>query len=238
MKDGHRRPPLFPETAWGTVLAARGGNAAEAALALDDLCQRYWQPVRLFFRGAGCPDAETEDITQEFFASFLARGGFSKADPARARLRTFMKSAAWRFLCSHWRKKSAARRSATQVPLDGLPAAEEPSAPPEMAGRSYERDWALTVIDRALHRLRHSYEERGRAALFDAMRTALMPTPGSIPATDALAPLGLTGPQARVAVHRARQRLARAVREEVAATVAQSEDIDDEIRHLFASLQG
>ena len=46
----------------------------------------------------------------------------------------------------------------------------------------------------------------------------------------------MTEGAARVAVHRLRRRLGALLREEVAHTVAEPKDLDDEIRHLLAVL--
>lgn len=213
-----------------------GESAPAAKAALDTLCTLYWEPVRRYLRALGCPEGDVADVTQEFFATFLRRGGFERADPALAKLRTFIKLAAGNFLANHWRNRAALKRGGgvTHENLDDLP--ELAAEKQEEAGMAYDREWAEAVLDRALAKVAADYATRGRTAVFEAVKGGLLragslPDPGRVAAD-----LGVSEPQVRLAVHRARQRLAEALREEVACTVETPAEVEDEVRYLVGVL--
>jgi len=198
--------------------------------ALEVLCATYWQPVRQYLTGLGCPGSDAADVTQEFFASFLRGDGFTAADPAAGRLRTLLKQAAKNHLFSHWRRVMAAKRGGGAAPAP-LEAAEHAAAHAQ-AEALYDRDWAVAVLDGALRRLEQSYEERGRGHVFQVIKTGLL-RPGGMPDDQAAAvELGIAESQVRLAVFRARQRLHALLREEVALTV-EAREVDDEVRYLL-----
>jgi len=226
--------PLFPLTAWTLVRRLQAGETAtDAEAALDSLCTTYWEPVRRYLRALGCTENDAADVTQEFFASFLRKNGFERADPELAKLRTFIKMAAGNFLANHWRYRSALRRGGGTVPesMDAVPelAQEERS----LAELAYDREWAQAVLGRALSRMADSYASRGRGAVFEAVKGGLL-RPGGLANSPAVAvQLGISESQVRLAVHRARQRLAEALRAEVTATVEDEADAEDEVRYLI-----
>ena len=226
---------LFPRTAWTLVRAVQaGGDAGAAHAALESLCEIYWRPVAKYLRALGCGDAE--DVAQEFFMSFLRTGGFEKADPERARLRTFIKHAAGNFLWNHRRHAAAQRRGGGQenIPLED--ALEIPSPQRGEAERAYDREWAQTVFRRALQSLGDGYRSRGKGAFFDTIKYGLLRQGGVADAPEVAAKLGISEAQVRLAVHRARQRLADALRREVAAVVDGEGEVEAELRYLTGLL--
>jgi hypothetical protein len=112
------------------------------------------------------------------------------------------------------------------VPLDLVLAERELPAAPEPAEEAFEREWALGLMDRALERLRAEYEDgprKGRAEVvlrFFALAEA--PT-----YTEAAAACGMTVPQWKATLHRARARFREILREEVAATVEDDGEGED-----------
>jgi DNA-directed RNA polymerase specialized sigma24 family protein len=227
--------PLFPVTAWTLVRRVQQGGVPQSAQqALDSLCRTYWEPVRKYLIALGCREQDTADVTQDFFASFLRTGGFDKADPGIAKLRTFIKHAAGRFLQNHRRKLRAECRGSGQADasLDDIP--EPPAQDLALAAQSYDHDWAQTVLDRALTTLEQGYTARGKADVFAAIKTGLLRSGGVENAPAVALALGIPEAQVRLAVHRARQRLADALRAEVAATLEVGADADDEVRYLLS----
>jgi RNA polymerase sigma-70 factor (ECF subfamily) len=100
----------------------------------------------------------------------------------------------------------------------------------------FERRWALTLLDRAMARLRGEFASGGKSEMFEGIRQFLTGDnqPGAY--AQAAPALGMTAGALKVAVHRARRRFGGLVREEVAATLDRTEDIEDEIHHLLAAL--
>lgn len=72
----------FTTTHWSVVLAAHGA-APGAREALEALCRTYWCPIYAYVRRHGCPPEEAQDLTQDFFARFVANESFGQADPGQ-----------------------------------------------------------------------------------------------------------------------------------------------------------
>ncbi|MFC1603642.1 hypothetical protein ACFL5F_01320 [Planctomycetota bacterium] len=72
--------------------------------------------------------------------------------------------------------------------------------------------------------------------LFDRLKVYLGAERGTIPYKNLAVDLDMTEPAVRVAMHRLRQRYHELVREEIAQTVTTDEQIDEEIKDLFAAL--
>jgi RNA polymerase sigma-70 factor (ECF subfamily) len=127
------------------------------------------------------------------------------------------------------------------VPLEDLCVSEriemEPTDP-VTAEMIYERRWALTVLERVLSQLKDEYQAADNAALFDSLKELLPDEPGSSSQAEIAARLGMTENAVRQAFYRFRQRYQSLLREEIANTVATPGDIEDELRHLIAVLEG
>lgn len=229
-----QKKALFPDTAWTLVRRVQAGAEPQTAeAALDSLCKTYWEPVRRYLKALGCAEAETADVTQEFFASFLRNGGFERADPGLSKLRTFIKMASGHFLANHWRNRSALRRGGGLVPEDIAAMPEIMETERTLAEQAYDLAWAQAVLAAALEKLQAGYARRGRQEVFEEVKGALL-RPGGLENTAAAAArLGVPESQVRVAVHRARQRLAECLRAEVEATVEAGGDVDAEVRYLI-----
>jgi RNA polymerase sigma-70 factor (ECF subfamily) len=103
--------------------------------------------------------------------------------------------------------------------------------------KAYDRQWALTLLDQALKRLRTEFAEAGREKLFEEMKPFLTGDAPSQSHAEIAVKCGLTEGAVKVAVHRMRRRYRTLLREEVAQTVATPEEVDGEIRDLFAAFQ-
>jgi DNA-directed RNA polymerase specialized sigma24 family protein len=163
------------------------------------------------------------------------------ADRERGRFRTFLLTALSRFLANEWDKLRAQKRGgdAVLVPLQ-LDTAEtryghEPAdkCTPEQC---YERRWALTLLDTVLQRLRAEYETEGKEELFAALGGTLVGSRESQPYALLAARLSLNEGAIKVAVHRLRKRYRQLLREEISQTTASPEEVDEELRYLFAVL--
>lgn len=226
----------FPATMWSRVLRTRdSSDLGMARMALDQLCAAYWQPVAGYLCALGCPEQESEDVTQDFFATFLKRDGFQRAQPEQGRLRAYLKSAIRHHLY-HWRRDGAAlRRGGGQEPL-ALDADDAPDLPaPEMAEHQYDVQWALVVMERALSGLKDGYAKRGRLDIYEQLKpTLLIAEYGDV---SALAQeLGMTRGALAVEQHRARRRLAELLRAQVAETLDDAAEVDAELLYLLQVL--
>lgn len=231
----------FPPTRW-TVIVAAQGRGAEAKLALNELCGLYWQPVYAFLRRKGNSPADSEDLTQGFFAELLSRGSLDAVAEEKGRLRTFLLKAVTRHMIHEYEKTSAAKRGGGQALLSlDFERAEcnyhvEPghAITPEL---EFERQWALQLLDHALAEARCDAERNGRSALFEDLK-GLISLDATMVAYDEIANRhGLTEGAVKAAAHRLRQTFRNALRNAIAQTVAAEEEIEDEIRHLFEVFQ-
>lgn len=235
--------PVFATTRWSVVLAAGHGDSASARDALADLCQTYWYPLYAYARRRGHSPHDAQDLTQEFFARLLEGNWLARADRERGRFRSFLLSAMKHFLTNEWNRAHAQKRGGRKpiLSLNDDSAEQryrlEPvdTVTPEVL---FERGWAMALLEDVLARLEREYDREGKRDLLEAMRPALTVDRARICYHELAEKLGMTETAVRVAVHRLRQRYRRLIRAEVASTVADPEEVQEEMRHLFNILAG
>ena len=233
----------FVTTHWSVVLVATQAGTPQADQALATLCEKYWYPLYAFARRQGCSPHDAEDLTQAFFLHLLEKNSLAAADQARGRFRSFLLTAMRHFLINEWHRGQARKREGRHilVPLDADIAETRYVA--EMADNArpeklYDRNWAWALLDRVLARLRADEEAVGRGALYEQLKPALMGERLTLSYGEMAAGLKTTEEALRMAAVRLRRRFLKMLREEVSPTVASPEEIDEEIRHLLASLGG
>jgi RNA polymerase sigma-70 factor (ECF subfamily) len=230
---------MFATTRWSLVAAAGDPAAPESRQALADLCGQYWYPVYAYVRRRGYDRHKAEDLTQGFFARLLEKNDLAAADRTRGRFRSFLLAACQHFLANQFDHDTAKKRGGRQAPvrLDFAAADTRYAAEPAHADtpeKLFDRRWALDLLDRALSELRSEYEESGRGKLFDELKGCL--GGADVAYADLAGRLGLTEGAVKVAVHRLRQRYRDRLRAAIAETVGAPDDVDDEVRDLFAAL--
>ena len=102
--------------------------------------------------------------------------------------------------------------------------------------RLFERDWALTLLAAVFDALRREYDSQGKLAAFEAIKPVLEGGSVGLRYIEIATRLGITEGAVKVAVHRLRKRYKTLLREQIAATVDDEADVDDEIRALFDAL--
>jgi DNA-directed RNA polymerase specialized sigma24 family protein len=228
----------FPTTRWTLILSSQAGSEARRA-AVRDLLPHYWKPLYLHARRKGLSADRAEDAVQGFLLQLLQRDFLGALDPARGRFRSYLRTAFDRFLISEHQRASALKRGGgeTVVSLD-LEAAERSlalsSTPAETA---FDHEWAAVVMERALARLHAEFAEGKRRAGGGAVLRFFRLGDGEPPSyAEAAAQCGLSPPQFKAALHRARARFRELVREEVALTVGAEADVDAEMAELIGIL--
>ncbi len=231
----------FASTRWTVVLSAGDPSSPQAAIALETLCRAYWYPLYAYIRRLGHSPEDAQDLTQGFFAQLLERNLVAKADPERGRFRSFLLASLKRFLAHEWEKAGARKRGghARVIPLD-LDTAEtrcvRVAAPGDTPDQAFDHQWALALLDVVLSRLRKEYTDSGRDELFVGLKETLSGGRSEIPYRELAGRLGLSEGALKVAAHRLRRRYRELLREEIANTVAGPEEVEEELRHLFAAL--
>jgi RNA polymerase sigma-70 factor (ECF subfamily) len=241
----HRPGPAarpFATTRWSLVAAAGQGQSPEAQQALASLCQIYWYPLYAYARRRLPSAHDAQDLTQSFFAELLEKGYLQAADPRRGKFRSFLLTAFKHFLSRQRERANAQKRGGGRLPLSlDFQAGErryhlEPvdHATPETV---YERRWALALLEQALARLRQETADAGKERLFESLKGALAGEGPHESYARIAEGLGLSEQAVKVAVHRLRRRYQELLRDEIAQTVASPEEIDDELRDLFAAVR-
>lgn len=228
----------FHTTRWSVILSARGRNSRAAAQSLEALCRQYWPPLYAFLRHRGYREHDAQDLTQAFFARLLEKDWLAAADPARGRFRSFMLMAMKRFLARERDHSQAQKRGGgtLTIPIDDR--IECLLADPK--GRSpeslFHRQWAITVLQAVMARLRQEYREASREDDFVRLKECLAAERGTIDYESLGRQLGVRPVSARSKVHRMRSRFREIFRDEVADTVSDPSEVEDEIRELLSAL--
>ena len=231
----------FQTTHWSVVLAAGQRVTPQSAEALEKLCRTYWYPLYAYIRRQGYDAHDAQDLTQAFFARFLEKNYLGDVDRAKGKFRSFLLASLKHFLANEWDKARAKKRGGAQtfIPLDNGSAETRYGLEPahdETADKIYERRWALTLLDQVLARLQGEYVAAGKTRSFDELKVFLTGEKSSAPYSEVAAKLKLTEGAVKVAVHRLRHRYRELLRAEIAQTVGSPDEIDAELRHLFAAL--
>jgi RNA polymerase sigma factor (sigma-70 family) len=232
---------VFVTTRWTQVLAARGPSP-EARQALSDLCGAYYAPVVAFLRCRRRDPDEARELAHEFFAHVLERSAFTGADPERGRFRSYLLGALKHFLANRRAHELRAKRGAGAVhePLADEAGAAAGAIVADCSAPSpdavFDREWALSMLDRALAALARESEQAGTRREFETLKPWLTgENPGKTQA-EAAGRLGLSDGAVRVAIHRLRRRFRERVKAEIAQTVNEPADAADELRHLLAAV--
>lgn len=215
----------FGQTAWTVILKARDQKE------LGALVERYWKPCYFYIRRKGHDVEDSKDLTQGFFSDFIQRDALARVTKSKGKFRSFLLACLEHYLSNEYDRRKALKRGTKPLSLD-FEGAEEMllkagTATPE---HSYRREWAVGLIERALETLK---EEMG--GRFDALREYITAgQPGTL--KDLAQRLGLTESNVKVIIHRSRRRYKELLKLEVARTVEHRDEVDDELKELFAAL--
>ena len=193
----------------------------------------------MFLRSQGIAQHDAQDLTQAFFADLVESRAYTRADPMKGRFRSFLLGTLKHFVAHARDRDRAQKRGGGTVPveLDETAISEAETYASRCSHWSadgvFEREWAASLARQALDRLGQEYELGGKGALFEALKSRL--TAGEVTAIsyEELANrLGRTAAHLRVDVTRLRARYRAILREEVSGTVADSREVDEELRYL------
>jgi RNA polymerase sigma factor (sigma-70 family) len=231
----------LPTTRWSLIQAAGRKSSPAARQALETLCRSYWSPVYAYVRRRGVNAVEAQDLTQAFFAEVLDKNYFLQAAPERGRFRTFLLTACQHFLSKEWAKGRAQKRGGGRTPLSlDFASAEQRLALEPATGttpeQEYERQWTVTLLREVLAQLEQEYMQAGKGKLFAALKPFLLGEHGEATYATAAQDLALTAAAVKMAASRLRRRYRQLLRQAIAQTVNTPQDVDDEIRQLFAAL--
>jgi RNA polymerase sigma-70 factor (ECF subfamily) len=239
----------FHTTRWSLILSGANadGDEQQARAALTELCRTYWRPIFSFVSRQGYATEDAQDLTQDFFVMILESNWLQRADENRGRFRSFLLKSLKNFL-NHAadRRRTLKRGGDVEFIRWDEWMAEAPSQltiPPQRLeslgpDRLFDLRWAANVVERALQRLREECEGKGRLRLFETLSPHLTTERAAVSYANLAAALGVAETVVKKQLHNLRQRYRWLLRDEVAQTVDNPADVDDEIRHLCSALAG
>jgi DNA-directed RNA polymerase specialized sigma24 family protein len=230
----------FDATSWTTVREAGQPGSPEADAARAKLCQAYWYPLYFYVRRLGQSPEDAQDLTQGFFARLLEKNYVASADREKGRFRSFLLVLLKRFLAGEWARANRQKRGGgvELIPLDLEHTESRYVAEPadELSpDKAFDRRWAQVLLARVTDRLQAQCVAEGKGHLFAELRPFLTGE-GEEPYEAVAQRLQIPKATLKVLVHRFRQRYGQVLREEIAPTVASPEEVEDELRALFAAL--
>jgi RNA polymerase sigma-70 factor (ECF subfamily) len=235
-------PGFSPEsqTDWFTVRKA-AQQTPESAEALEKLCRTYWYPLYAYVRRRGHNPEDAQDLTQEFFARLLNTEWLKDVHPSKGRFRCYLLASLNYFLANEARREQAQKRGGgrSAFAFDSVEAEERYRFEPahdDTPDRAFERGWAATLMKRAESRLQEECLDSGRGDLFAAWKGLLEGQNNRY--AQMAGQLAMSETAARKAAQKLRQRYQELLRAEVAQTVNDPADVDEELRSLFATLNG
>jgi RNA polymerase sigma factor (sigma-70 family) len=231
----------FETTNWSLIVRANALTTEVRRLALAELCEAYWYPMYAFARRRGFDHEDASDLAQAFFVHLIEKHALEGLSPAQGRFRAFLLASFKNFQSDARRRDRAQKRGGSQirVPWDSavLEARYESTVvADEDPEQHFVRQWALTLIERARERLRAQFLDARRGHVFDVLSPHLAAEQGEVSAKDLAQALETTEGGARIALYRFRRRFATALRDEVAATLDNPDEIESELRFLLAVL--
>ncbi len=236
------RPAGFVPTRWTLVLRAQGdGPGAQAAL--GELCEAYYAPVLAFISHLERDAENARDLTQAFFTRLLSGGALNAAEPRHGRFRSYLLGAVKHFLAEEYRRNRTARRGGGEnpVPLDAggnetTTQLQVPDPAASLTDALFDREWAATLVDRAVSALAAENSAAGKGAQFELLKPWLLGEVPSLSQAETARQLALSEGAVKVVIHRLRKRFRELVRAEIAQTVDDSSQVPDEMRYLVEVL--
>ncbi len=234
---------IFATTHWTVVLAAGRRFTPQADHALEELCRTYWFPLYAYVRRRGYTKEDAEDLTQAFFARFLEKNYLEGLSAERGRFRAFLLASLKHFLANEWDKSQRQKRGgqAAHLSLDWQTAdtrfqiADTAEPSPD---KVFDREWAVALLDKVIERLRAECEAESRGKQFAELKVFLTAGKRTVSHAETAKVLSMDERAVRVAVHRLRKRYRQLLRDEIAQTLADPAQVDEEMRALFGAFAG
>lgn len=229
----------FETTQWSLVLRAGAGDADATRQALTDLFNAYWYPLYAFCRRQGNSDHDAMDLTQGFFTHLLSAHALETVSPKKGRFRSFLLASFKNFMANQRRAAATLRRGGS-ITLHSLTADDfqtrynhEP-ADGETPELLFQRSWVELLLKRVRDQLEEDYRRAGKSELFDLLEPHLTERGEAVPRPEISRRLNLSSAAVAMSIHRMRRRYGELLRQEVASTLDDPADVQDELRSLMS----
>lgn len=232
---------VFHTTRWSLVARAGDAQQADSKQSLAELCGIYWYPLYAFVRRRGSDPNSAADLIQGFFVELLEGSLLNSADRMKGKFRSYLLGALKHYISNEWHRAHRQKRGG-KAPIVSLDNAEErygmePShqMSPE---HLYERRWALTMLQQANEQLRQQYANGGKLAQYEELKDLIAGPLADRSYAQIGEKLGMTEDAVKKAVQRMRTHYREILKSHIADTVQNSQDVDEELQHLYHALQG
>ena len=233
----------FHTTLWTLVMVSAQSQAEGGKAALAELCRIYWYPLYSFARRRGYSPHDAQDLTQGFFLHLLEHKALTQVDRLKGKFRSFLLASFQNYLSNETQRARSIKRGRNYefVSLDWENAESRYRLEPAdylTAEKIYDARWAMTLLNHVMLTLERAYAAEGRTSTFQALEIFLRfgdsrPSPSYEELSEKL---GVSVGGIKTLVHRLRKRYSTLLREEVARTVSDPEEIDNEIHALCDAL--
>ena len=223
------------------MLASGQGASDGADAALEKLCRAYWRPLYAFVRRRGYNAHDAQDLTQEFFARLLAKDFLRAVNRSKGKFRSFLLAALDHFLANEWRNAHAQKRGGrcSFVSIDD----DSAELPYQLVSTSnlspeqfFDKQWAITLLEQVVAKLREEFIADGKATQFEILKITLTGEKRAETYAQMAAKLETTEDALKMAVKRLRERYGELLRAEIANTVSDQAEIEEELSALIAAL--
>lgn len=225
-------PSLFPVTRWTVVRRMKDGSRKVRLDGWNEFCEAYWPALVHWLQAQGVSSPDAHDLVQGLLEKLWRNGDFvDRLSPEGGKLRSFLLQSLRNWQSEVIRYEARQKRGGNALHLE-LP---ESICGPE-SEHSFDQIWARSVLSRACAALRSDYVRRGNLHVFEQI-LPLVDSRDPEKAAATADSLGITLNSLNVSLKRLRERLARCLRAEVSATMADPDpaQVDEELRHLLAS---
>jgi RNA polymerase sigma factor (sigma-70 family) len=233
----------FRPTRWSVVLLSAQSKAPGSQAALTALCRLYWYPLYAFVRRRGYNPEDAQDLTQGFFLHLLDHKALTKVDPLKGKFRSFLLASIQNYLSKETDRARCLKRGGKTefVLLDAKNAEDRYRLEPTdylTAEKIFDARWALTLLDEAMNLLYAEYAGQGKMVTFETLKPFLNPIDSeTLPSYEQVADqLEVSVGAVRTLIYRLRKRYTTLLRAEVAHTVSDPEEIDEELHALCEAL--
>ena len=233
----------FRPTRWSVVLLSAQSNAPGSQGALAVLCRLYWYPLYAFVRRRGYNPEDAKDLTQGFFLHLLDHKALAHVDPLKGKFRSFLLASIQNYLSKQVDRARCLKRGGKTefVPLDAKNVEDRYRLEPAdhlTAEKIFDARWALTLLDEAISLLSAEYAGQGKTTILEALKPFVRPIDSeAVPSYEQVAGrLGIGVGAVKMLIHRLRKRYTTLLRAEVARTVSDPGEIDEELSALCDAL--
>ena len=238
MSEKNSESIAFHTTRWSRVCLAKS-DSEDGRRALADLCAAYYEPGVVFLR-CELRDADAaRELSHSFFAEMLSGGSILSADHERGRFRSYLLGSVKHFLANHRAHQRRQKRGGgvEHASLDDEAVQAVPDVglcPPDVA---FDRQWATTLLGRALDSLQCEFEAKGKALIFERLKPWLTGDAEHGEQRALAESLGMNLNTLKGDILRLKQRFQELVKAEVAGTVNEGDSVRDELAVLFDALR-